>query len=188
MPATEAPFLAGLPRTLRDYLAGPCGLPPGVLEPRGEQELPAPARRLLAHDHDMTSTLARHHGGELAVDVLRQELGGETYLREVFLRVRSGVSVVEYGVIAIALPNLPAAVRTAVLGARGPLGGLLHQFAVPFQCAPAGFFEVSSALLPRLGAVEGPCHGRCARLSTPAGESLAWAVEILPPFPSSTQP
>ena len=188
MPATEAPFIAGLPWTLRDYLAGPCGLPPGVLEPRGAQELPAVPRRLLAHDQDMTSTLARHHGGELAVDVLRHEVRGDTYLREVFLRVRPGGSVVEYGVIAIAQENLPAPVRAAVIGARGPLGGLLHQFAVPFHCAPMGFFEVSSALLPRLGAVEGPCHGRCARLSTPAGESLAWAVEILPPLPSSTQP
>ena len=65
-----------------------------------------------------------------------------------------------------ALESASVAVRTAVLGARGPLGGLLHQFAVPFQCTPAGFFEVSSALLP-------PCGTRPRRRPTPFAATTA---------------
>ena len=149
--------------------------------------LPEPDRTLLDHARDMTSTLADFHRSPLRVEILQQVRQDDLYLREVFLRTQTRDQIVEYGVIAIALEQFTAPQREAIQGGYGPLGGLLHQFKIPFVSAPIRFFSVASAVLTRLpfGGVRVPrCHGRLNHLSQPTGEPLAWILEILPPAPT----
>lgn len=161
-----------------------CGIRLAGLVARPGAELPEPARRLLVHGQDMTSTLATFHGSPLRVEVLRCQEVDTLYFREVFLRTRSDDRIVEYGVIAIALEQFTPPQRVAILAGEIPLGEVLHRFRIPFVSAPLGFFSVSSASLgDRPFAVPGDtlCHGRFNRLGKPTGETLAWILEILPP-------
>ena len=83
----------------------------------GEQ-LPEPARQLLVHAQDMTSTLAAFYGSSLRVEVLRQEQDATLYFREVFLRTQSDDRIVEYGVIAIDLEQFTPPQREAIQAGR----------------------------------------------------------------------
>jgi hypothetical protein len=188
MSAPEKRALDPLPDSLRSFLEKSCGLPAKAFRSVTAPDLPESARHLLAHDRDMTSTLSRHHGGSLRVDILRQETRDETYLREVYLRLQPGDTVVEYGVIAISWKLFTEQQREAIGRGSGPLGGLLHEFRVPFTCSPAAFFAVAANLIPRLSTgrrEDAECYGRYARLATPAGAILAWVVEILPLAPAT---
>lgn len=162
-----------------------CRIPSHALHRLPGPALPSPARELLDHARDMTSTLATFHRSPLRVEVLQHMLHHETYLREVFLRTESTGQIVEYGVIAIMLERFTPPQRQAIQTGEAPLGGLLHRFKIPFTSAPISFFSVSTALLartPLAGLGTGKCHGRFNQLAQPSGEPLAWIMEILPPF------
>ncbi|MBL9200539.1 MAG: hypothetical protein JNL39_08530 [Opitutaceae bacterium] len=151
------------------------------MKPEG---LPQPDRSLLDHDRDMTSTLAAHHGSALRVEVLRVRTEGGLYLREVFLRTVDDDKIVEYGVLAVVLTAFSAEARAAIEAGRTPLGAILHEFKVPFVSAPIGFFTADAASLaatPLALPAGARASGRFNRLATPAGETLAWIMEILPP-------
>ena len=159
-----------------------------LFHPRRGAELPQPDGSLLDHDRDMTSTLAAHHGSTLRVEVLRSRTEGGLYLREVFLRTAGAGTVVEYGVLAVVLASFSAEARAAIEAGCTPLGAILHQFKVPFVSAPLGFFTVDVASLastPLALAPGATASGRFNRLATPAGETLAWIMEILPPATSA---
>jgi hypothetical protein len=176
-----------LPATLRDFLNGSCGLSVDAFHFGPGAALPEPARSLLDHTRDMTSTLAAHHGSALRVEVLRCRTEGGLYLREVFLRTQSTDKIVEYGVLAVALAEFSAEARAAIEAGRTPLGAVLHQFKIPFVSAPIGFFTADAASLastPLAVPVGSVSCGRFNRLATPAGETLAWIMEILPPVPA----
>lgn len=184
MSTDNAVLTRGLPESLQRFMRETCGIPLAVLVARPGAELPEPARQLLVHGQDMTSTLAAFHGSPLGVEVLQRRQDDTLYFREVFLRTRSDDRIVEYGVIAIALEQFTPLQREAILAGEIPLGELLHRFRIPFVSAPIGFFSVSSASLgDRPFAVPGDtlCHGRFNRLGKPTGETLAWILEILPP-------
>lgn len=164
-----------------------CHLPSDTLHSLPGAALPEPDRSLLDHARDMTSTLADFHRSLLRVEILQQVRQDDLYLREVFLRTQTLDLIVEYGVIAIALEHFTPPQREAIQGGYGPLGGLLHQFKIPFVSAPIRFFSVASAVLTRLpfgGGRSTRCHGRLNHLSRPTGEPLAWILEILPPAPA----
>jgi hypothetical protein len=147
-------------------------------------EMPDPARRLLVHSRDMTTTLATYHESLIRIEVLRwQEIDG-WYLREVFLRAVSGGTIVEYGVVAIDLAQFNPRQRDVIRAGQAPLGNLLHRFEIPFVSSPIAFFAVAGADLaatPLAPAAGTTCHGRFNRLSRESGETLAWILEILPP-------
>lgn len=188
MTGAEHSLTRGLPDRLRHYLREACGVPFAALAPLPGARMPEPARRLLVHAQDMTSTLAAHHGSPLRVEVLRHEQEDTLYFREVFLRTRSDDRIVEYGVIAIALDQFTSPQRETIRAGRIPLGELLHRFRIPFVSAPIGFFAVAASALDArvFGAAEGgTCHGRFNRLGRPTGEPLAWILEILPPAPAA---
>ena len=156
----------------------------GVFQPRRGTDLPQPDRSLLDHERDMTSTLAAHHGGGLRVELLRCHTEGGLYLREVFLRMQGADKIVEYGVLAVALASFSTEARAAVEAGRTPLGAILHQFKLPFVSSPVGFFTADAASLAATPFALPPgatASGRFNRLATPAGETLAWIMEILPP-------
>lgn len=161
-----------------------CRLPFDAFRPLPGANLPEPARRLLDHARDMTSTLAAFHGSALRVEILQCSRAEEIYLREVFLRTTGTGRIVEYGVLAVALEQFTAPQRAEIEAGRTPLGALLHRFQLPFVSAPIAFFGANAESLAAtpLGAhAAGECFGRLNRLARPTGESLAWILEILPP-------
>ena len=189
MSPAAAPALAvGVPTALTAYLCDACRLPLEAFTPLPGAALPAPARALLDHARDMTSTLADYHGSPLRVEVLQSHRPPDTdfYLREVFLRTAPAGQLVEYGVLAVALSAFTAPQRDAIASGRAPLGALLHEFRLPFLSSPLGFFVASPAALAAtpLAAATAPttaCPGRLNRLYLPSGPTLAWILEILPP-------
>jgi hypothetical protein len=184
MPTVEQVIVPALPESLRTFMRDSCKIAANAFHSRAANDLPHPARRLLVHSQDMTSTLATFHESPLRVEVLQRQRLNELYLREVFLRTIGANAIVEYGVIAIALDQFTAPQQDAVEAGEIPLGGLLHRFKIPFLSAPISFISVSGESLaqtPLKVAKDTPCHGRFNRLTKPTGEPLAWILEILPP-------
>ncbi len=181
---TADQFIAqGVPEALWKFMRESCHLAFDTFRPLPGPRLPDPARRLLDHARDMTSTLAEFHGSPLRVDVLQTRRAGELYLREVFLRTTDTARVVEYGVIAVALAQFSPEQRAAIEAGEAPLGALLHRFQIPFVSAPIGFFAAAApeiAATPLAAHAGGECYGRLNCLSQPTGEPLAWILEILP--------
>lgn len=184
MPTVEQVIAPALPESLRTFMRESCSIAANAFRSLPAKELPEPARRLLVHSQDMTSTLATFHESPLRVEVLQRQRLNELYLREVFLRTIGANAIVEYGVIAIALEQFTPPQQGAVEAGEIPLGGLLHRFSIPFQSAPIGFISVSGEALARTP-LQAPkdtlCYGRFNRLTKPTGEPLAWILEILPP-------
>lgn len=173
----------GVPETLTAFIRENCRIAQDFARwLPSEHLLPERDRRLLVHASDMTSTLAEFHGSVLHVDVLQKQRVDDLYLREVYLRT-TAETIVEYGVIAVALGQFTPSQQQAILAGQVPLGGLLHHFEISFVSAPLGYVSV-----PAKGLSETPlelpagstCFGRFNRLSTSTGEPLAWILEILP--------
>ena len=183
MRTVEQVIAEGVPEALRRFMRDSCGIAAESLQPVAGTALPEPARSLLVHAQDMTSTLTAFQGSALRVEVLRCEQSHELYLREVFLRTEIG-RIAEYGVIAIALDQFSPPQREMIEAGRVPLGAVLHQFQISFVSAPMSFFSVKAEELaltlmhPPAGAT---CYGRFNRLTKSTGEPLAWILEILPP-------
>lgn len=176
-------IVPGVPETLWNFIREGCRIPAGAFHALPAGQLPEPAKQLLVHSRDMTSTLATFHESLLRVEVLQQRALGELYLREVFLRTVATGAIVEYGVIAIALEQFTLEQQQAIAAGQLPLGAVLHRFKIPFASAPIGFFSISATALA--GTPLAPpggvaCYGRFNRLAKPTGEPLAWILEILP--------
>jgi hypothetical protein len=187
MRTLEEAIAQGVPAEFWRFVSEACSVPADGFRMLEGSAVPEPARQLLVHRRDMTTTLAEFHGSELRVEIFQIQRREEIYLREVFLRTIAHGRVVEYGVIAVALDSFTPSQRQAIEAGRTPLGALLHQFKIPFVSAPIGFFAVEAqALTPaRFASIEGPIsYGRFNRLAKPTGEPLAWIMEILPPAPA----
>jgi chorismate-pyruvate lyase len=172
-----------VPEPLWRFVTESCGFPAEALRMLPGSQLPEPARQLLVHHRDMTSTLASFHGSALGVEVLQQQEFEDMYLREVFLRTTEADRVVEYGIIAVALGPFSGPQRQRIRSGRTPLGGLLHEFRIPFESHPISFFSATTEALAgtRRQALNGAvCFGRFNRLARRGGEPLAWIMEILP--------
>jgi hypothetical protein len=173
-----------LPEALRKFMRESCRIAPDAFHPLAPAGVPEPARRLLVHSQDMTSTLAAFHESPLRVEVLQRQRESDLYLREVFLRTVPGDRIVEYGIIAIALEQFTREQQEAVQAGQIPLGGLLHRFKIAFESAPIGFFSSTGPALaktPLRAPKDATSFGRFNRLTKPGGEPLAWILEILPP-------
>jgi hypothetical protein len=106
----------------------------------GANEVAEPCHGLLCHDHDMTSTLAAFHEGEVTLEVLNEEKEEGRYLREVVLKV--GGRAVEYGIIRIFLDRFPEGLRSAILSGGRPLGALLNESGLRYHSRPRGFLRI----------------------------------------------
>lgn len=173
-----------VPEPLWQFASESCGISAEAVRMLPGDALGEPARRLLVHQRDMTSTLANFHGSALRVDILQQRQLQAMYLREVFLRTVDAGRIAEYGIIAIALEQFTAPQQEAIQAGEIPLGALLHRFQIPFDSSPIGFFSIATDALAstRRAALDGSmCFGRFNRLTKPSGEPLAWIMEVLPP-------
>ncbi|MBM3823211.1 MAG: hypothetical protein FJ404_10050 [Verrucomicrobia bacterium] len=184
-PSTTTPLPRVLPvaHPLDDFYArAGLALPP--IEPIEPMRIPEPARSLLVHDADMTPTLEAFHGGEVELSVLGREIRGETYFREVVLRLKDSGKPVEFGAIKIYLNFFSTEARRLILEERLPLGHILRQCAVPHQSRPKAFLQVTSdevinQALGLSGAVT--LYGRRNTHWDPQQRPLSEIVEILPP-------
>ena len=182
---TDHPVLAHrVPEVFWNFLRDDCHLPASAFALQRGPELPEPARQLLVHSRDMTSTLATYHESLIRIEILQcREIDG-FYLREVFLRTLANNTIVEYGVLAIELAQFSEWQREIIRAGRAPFGALLHRFEIPFVSTPIGFFALSGrhlAATPLATPTDVTCHGRFNRLARESGEPLAWILEILPP-------
>lgn len=163
------------------------GLPLPEVHSISAESLPEPDRSLLAHPNDMTSTLIAFHGRGIHLEVLRRELRGDYYLREVVLLLDGTEQPVEFGAIKIHLSLLPPSARRLILEEQLPLGQILKDCGVEFSSRPKAFLKVVSddwinrALrLPSSRIL----YGRRNTLTDPQQRSLAEIVEILPDVPA----
>lgn len=157
------------------------GLQGVAMERVAPDEVPSPCRELLCHDHDMTSTLASFHGGEVVLEILNEEREGGGYLREVLLKVEG--RPVEYGVIRIFLEHFPERLRQEILGGGRPLGALLNESGLRYRSRPRGFLRISREdfrpdFFPAVGSKF--LFGRYNELLDQGERILARIIEILP--------
>ena len=176
-------FVQGLPESLRRYIVENCSIPTSSFQWMAGHELPEPARSLLDHDHDMTSTLSTYHGSDLYVDRIQGLEINAVYFREVFLRTSKSRKVVEYGVIGITLNSFSAEQKREIRADQTPFGGLLHKFEIDFNSSPVCFFAISAEYLsdtPFKDLKGHTFYGRFNQLTKTSGQNLAWIMEILP--------
>jgi chorismate-pyruvate lyase len=160
------------------------GMPLPRVESVPGEAVPEPERSLLVHGNDMTSTLTAFHQAKLHLEVLRSEIRGDYYLREVVLRLDGSNRPVEFGAIKIYLNLLPGPVRRLILDEKLPLGQILKECSVAFLSRPKAFLKVvSDEWISRALQLEPArvLYGRRNTLTDPQQRPLAEIVEILPP-------
>lgn len=145
------------------------------------EEMELPYRDLLFHGKDMTSTLAKFHGAEISLKVLKTSRVEDKYLREVVLH--AGEKPVEYGLIEVHLEACPGDLRERVLAEKEPLGGILNDCGIVYQSKPVGFLKIGSGefspdFFPPAGGEA--LFGRYNELLDESDRVIARIVEILP--------
>jgi chorismate-pyruvate lyase len=117
-----------------DFLESATPVPPG--------QVPEPYHSLLVHEHHMTVTVEKHHGGLVDVRVLDSRLDGDSYTRKILLALRGSGKIVQFGLVRIHLQYCSAEVRAEILSRRTPLGRILIQHNVLRRIEPTGFLRV----------------------------------------------
>lgn len=166
------------------------GLTPPAARALDGARVPEPYRRLLVNQDDLTPTLEAFHRQRLGLRVLRSTRNADIYARQVVLTGGQGLPV-SFGAIRIHLESLPAPARAAVLAGGRPLGGILGEHAVAHTSRPSAYFvcEADAAIADALGCARPVrLYGRCNRLATLGGRTIAEVVEILPPVRDGAQP
>jgi hypothetical protein len=146
-------------------------------------EVPEPFRGLLVHEVDMTSTLERHHGEQLILEVLADGQADGYYFREVILRGAETGRAAEFGLIEIEVSQFPGDLHEAILSGRKPLGGIMNESGMTYESRPLGYFSVARGKLPtKLSALgnDEMFYGRYNQLMRPDGSCLARILEIIP--------
>lgn len=180
MPAGRQSF--SLPVELSPVLARSrlSGLP---IEWLAAGAVPQPYRRLLVHDHDMTSELERFHRDRISLRVLHSLRDGDRYLREVTLHAAVSEKTVEYGFIEILLGAFPRELRPQILAGETPLGAILNAAGFSYGSAPQGFLGIPPEGLREVfgpAATSEILYGRYNHLIRADGALLARIIEILP--------
>jgi hypothetical protein len=148
------------------------------------EEMPEPARTLLVHNIDMTSTLENFYRDKLCVRVLGSRTVGNEYFRGVALGLESNGRTVAFGATKVNLNLLPVAAQREILREAQPLGRILAVCGVRFASRPAGYLRVlSDEFINRSLTLQGPhtLYGRRNTLWDAWDRPLAEIVEILPP-------
>jgi chorismate-pyruvate lyase len=146
--------------------------------------MPEPQRRLLVHRGDMTSRLEEFYRAPMKLRVLHVEQTEHAYRREVILCARDTGLPVEYGAIEINLDAFAEPLRSEIVEATHPLGGLLNRHGLRYHSEPRAYLR----LLPDLtlckhfgGEAAAAFFGRCNILRGESGTVLARIVEVLRP-------
>lgn len=162
------------------------GQPTPQLRSVDAADIPQPARDLLVHENDMTSTLEAFAGQRLSLRVLHKRVDGDRLLREVVLYGDDDGRAVEYGAIRIHLGCIVEdEVRRQIEAGTRPLGGILKAHGIEHRCQPTSFIGLDADDVSRraLG-FDGDhvLYGRHTLLHGPNERPLAEVTEILPPL------
>ena len=87
--------------------------------------MPKPYREMLAHEHHMTVTMERYHGGPVDVKVLEKREVGANYCRKILLTKHGTEEVVQFGIIRFDFSYVTPAVRDEIVAGDTPLGRVL---------------------------------------------------------------
>jgi len=151
------------------------------------EAMPREYRQLLAHEHHMTVTVEKFHGGPVDVRVLDKVVTKEHYARKILLACQRDKTVVQYGIMRIHLSDLPAEVCDEILSEQMPLGRILieHDVMRTIHLHSLWRVELGKDLQDHFGA-EGPVvtYGRTATIEC-NGEPAIELLEIVAPLPST---
>jgi len=88
-------------------------------------QTPEPYKTLLAHDHHMTVSMEKYHNCQVEVQVLIDELNGNSYARKILLLKAGTDEVVQFGIVRFNFDFVSTAVREEILSREIPLGRVL---------------------------------------------------------------
>lgn len=149
------------------------------------EEMPEGYRHLLAHEHHMTVTVEKFHGGPVDVRVLDKVVTEEHYSRKILLANQSDGRVVQYGIMRVHLADLPPQAREEIVGEQTPLGRVLikHDVLRKIHLHRLWRVEFGKELQEHFG-VERPgvTYGRTATIEC-NGEPAIELLEIVAPLP-----
>jgi len=167
------------------------GLPlPRVQKIEGA-DVPEPYCGLLFHQRDMTPTLAAAWQANIQLRLVRKELRGDVYSREIVLEVEGGGQPVVFGAIRIYLDHFPTQARRLVLEGKRPLGTILQTEAIVHSSRPEAYIQVvSDVVINEALRLDGErvLYGRRNVIWNASRHPLAQVVEILPPWSGPLPP
>jgi chorismate-pyruvate lyase len=119
-------------------------------------EVPAPYRELLVHEHHMTVTVEKHHGAAVDVRILARRHTGDFYARKILLALHGTGRVVQFGIMKINLRHCNQQVREEIIAGQTPLGRILIQHNVLRRIEPTAFLRIipDSAMMKWFGLKE----------------------------------
>lgn len=106
------------------------------------EDMPAPFRELLVHEHHMTVTVEAHHGDLVDVHVLAARRDERYYARKIILTLRGSGKVVLFGIVRINLAFCAPPVRAAILEQKTPLGRVLIEHNVLRRIEPTAYLRI----------------------------------------------
>jgi hypothetical protein len=104
--------------------------------------VPPPYDGLLVHEHHMTVTVEKYHGGLVDVRVLARHRGDSFYARKILLALHDGGRVVQFGIVRVNLALCSPAVRADILSEAKPFGRILIEHDVMRRIEPTAFLRV----------------------------------------------
>jgi chorismate-pyruvate lyase len=140
--------------------------------------VPEPYFTLLCHDHHMTVTLEKYHGGPVELHKLAIKHEGDIYARKLLLTRQGTHDVVMFGIVRIDLSWCSAQVREEIVAAKTPLGRILIQHDVLRRVAfhRCAYFPGGGELERRIAL---PTYGRLATIYCNDRPSIE-LLEIIP--------
>lgn len=105
-------------------------------------KVPQPYHKLLVHEHHMTVTVEKHHGGLVDVKVLREHLDNDSYARKILLATKKDGKVVQFGLMRFHFKYCSDKVRQEILAKKTPLGRILIQNNVLRRIEPTAFLRI----------------------------------------------
>jgi len=163
---------------------------PSVARVEG-QDIPAPYRSLLVHEHDMTPTLEDAYRRSIQLRVLQYQRRDNVVPRQVALVVEGNEKPVAFGAIKMHLEHFPPRARRMVLERKQPLGTILRTQGIEHTSHPDAFVRVTSdAVINGALQLSGSYQlfGRRNVILDSEQRTLAQVVEILPPSNGISHP
>ena len=167
--------LAGLFYRSRERLGGFTEVAP--------DEMPQPARRLLAHNDHMTVTVEEFHRSPVNVRVLDKLVTPQHYARKILLERQSDGLVVQFGIMRVNFDYLSPEVAREIRSEATPLGRILieHNVLRRVQLFSLWRVEMGAELQTLFGARPGIAYGRTAMIDCNE-EPAVELVEIVTPL------
>ena len=106
------------------------------------EQVPEPYRGLLVHSHHMTVTVEQFYASPVNVKVLKTQLDGNEYSRQILLTLSDTGRVVQFGIVRMDLGLLSPKVREQIVEGRTPLGRVLIENDVLRKVEPMSYVRV----------------------------------------------